>query len=50
MKIRCAWCKPPRIIGEKEPYEDTGITDTICEECQAKYFPQTLEKEVTTYD
>jgi len=43
MKIRCAWCKPPRIMGEKEPFENEGITDGICDDCLAKYFPTVYE-------
>jgi len=44
MLIRCAWCKPPRITGEKEPLEDEGVTDGICDDCLAKYFPNVYEK------
>jgi len=41
MLIRCAWCK--RITGDKPPYGgkyDKFITDGICKECEAKYFPE----------
>lgn len=38
MKIVCAWCQKP--VGEKPPYENTGVTHTICPECGAKYFPE----------
>lgn len=40
MKIQCAWCK--KDMGEKPPYEDKGITHTICPECLKKYFPRGL--------
>ena len=41
MLIRCAWCK--RITGNKPPYGgkyDRDITDGICSDCEAKYFPK----------
>ena len=44
MLIRCAWCKPPRIMEEKEPFEGEGITDGICDDCLAKHFPNVYEK------
>ncbi len=40
MKIRCAWHKKnfgfELFMGEKEPLEDTSITDGICPECYKK--------------
>ncbi len=44
MRIRCAWHKPPKIIGEKEPLEDMSITDGICDDCIAKHFPNVADK------
>ena len=44
MKIRCAWCVPPRTMGEKEPLGDEGVTDGICDDCLARYFPTVYEK------
>jgi phage FluMu protein Com len=40
--IRCAWCK--KILGEKPPYDDKSYTDTICPECEAKFFPEDKPK------
>jgi len=40
MKIVCAWCG--KDLGEKEPLEDKRITHGICEECEAKNFPDYL--------
>jgi len=34
MKIVCSWCG--KDMGEKPPYEDKGITHTICPECYEK--------------
>ena len=31
MEIQCAWCK--KILGEKPPFGDKGITHSICEKC-----------------
>lgn len=44
MRIRCAWHKPPKIMGEKEPLEDKGITDGICDDCLAKHFPNVADR------
>lgn len=37
MKIRCAWHKKnfgkELFMGEKAPYDDPGITDSICSDC-----------------
>ena len=44
MLIRCKWCNPPRIIGEKEPFEDKGITDGICPECEKALMDGTWKK------
>jgi len=38
MIIKCAWCG--KYMGEKPPYEDKGITHSICPECKAKHFPK----------
>jgi len=38
MIIKCAWCG--KYMGEKPPYEDKGITHSICPECKAKQFPK----------
>lgn len=38
MIIKCAWCG--KDMGEKPPYEDKSVTHSICEECEAKYFPE----------
>lgn len=27
-------------MGEKPPYEDKGVTHSICPECMKKYFPE----------
>ena len=37
MFVVCAWCKPPKIIGSKPPYEDKSETHTICHDCYAEY-------------
>ena len=45
MLIRCAWCQ--RIMGDKPPYGgkyDKDITDGICNDCLAKYFPSVYAK------
>jgi hypothetical protein len=28
---RCAWCK--KIMGEKAPFDNKGITDGMCDNC-----------------
>ncbi len=38
MFVVCAWCKPPKMIGSKPPYEDKRETHTICISCTRKYF------------
>ena len=42
MRVRCAWCRT--ILGEKEPLSDDSVTDGICDDCLAKYFPSVYEK------
>lgn len=45
MLIRCAWCK--RTLGDKPPYGgkyDKEITDGICDDCLARYFPSVHAK------
>jgi len=42
MKIRCAWCQ--MILGEKEGGSPGDVTDGICNNCLAKYFPSVYEK------
>ena len=37
MQIVCAWCG--KTMGEKPPYENKGVTHTICPDCRAKQFP-----------
>ncbi len=41
MKIRCAWCL--KTMGKKEPNEDNGFTDAICDQCLNHYFPHVAE-------
>ena len=38
MKRVCSWCG--KDMGEKPPYEDKGVTHTICPECKKRYFPE----------
>ncbi len=45
MIIRCAWCK--RKTGDKPPYggkHDKEVTDSICDDCLTKQFPNIAEK------
>jgi len=44
MLIRCKWCNPSRILGEKPPYEDKSITDAICPGCYEKVMKGTWKK------
>ena len=43
MRIICAWCD--KDMGFKPPYEEKGVTHTICTECKAKYYPKKAKKE-----
>jgi len=45
MIIECSWCK--KILGEKAPYEDKSVTNTICNDCFEKVCPSEL-KEINT--
>lgn len=36
MEVQCAWCG--KKLRVKPPYEDKGITHSICEDCLRKYF------------
>jgi hypothetical protein len=40
--VRCAWCEPKRIIGEKDcDWSQAGlITDSICRACLRVHFPE----------
>lgn len=33
MQLWCAWCVPPKYLGEKEPMDDDNVSHTICESC-----------------
>lgn len=35
MKKICAWCG--KDMGDIPPYEDEGVTHTMCEECYKKW-------------
>lgn len=41
VRVRCAWCVPKRVIGEKAcPWSQAGLaTDSICEDCRRVHFP-----------
>ena len=34
----CAWCK--RVLGFKEPLDNSGTTHGICEQCEKAWHPQ----------
>lgn len=42
MLVRCAWCSPKKIIGEKrcDRVDDGRFTDGICPQCRETYFGQ----------
>jgi len=33
----CNWYHEPKVLGEKEPFEDKSETHTICPECYEKF-------------
>lgn len=38
---QCGWCK--KVMGEKEPLEDTSITTGICDPCRDAHFAKKME-------
>ena len=46
LQIECAWCDPPRIIGQKEGNGAVGVTSTICPDCLKKQLGKDVPAEV----
>ena len=46
LHVECAWCDPPRIIGQKEGNGAVGVTSTICPDCLKKQLGKDVPAEV----
>ena len=40
----CNWYREPKVLGEKEPFEDKSETHTICPECYEKFRRENIRK------
>lgn len=45
MIVKCGWC--PKVLDEKEPFEDKSVTHGICISCAEKFrlsFAETMKR------